>query len=100
MTYGINYLIQHHAHDDVPWRSTPLGLATENFWCLLRRHQEECVIGRAFMTGVTPVATADGIDLENISFNAEFSGFVAQARQVLLSPWTRWVLIVTLYSKR
>ncbi|KAK0449480.1 hypothetical protein EV421DRAFT_1900162 [Armillaria borealis] len=77
--YATNYHLQHHSPDDVRWQRTPLGIATDHFWTSLERHLEDH-IGRVFVTGVTPVATASGIILTNISFNPEFSGLCGPNR--------------------
>ncbi|KAG7444147.1 uncharacterized protein BT62DRAFT_254068 [Guyanagaster necrorhizus] len=70
--YGINYYLQHHVKDDILWQRTPLGLAMEHFWSLIKLNQEEGFTDGVFVMGVMPVATTDGIILGNISFHPEF----------------------------
>ncbi len=75
--YAINSFIEHGGYRDVVWQKTPLGMAMKNFWSVIKRQHEDSIVGRAFITGVTPFAldsTTSGFDLaQNISHNPDFS---------------------------
>ncbi|KAK0449515.1 hypothetical protein EV421DRAFT_1424565 [Armillaria borealis] len=78
-----NQFLLRHAYNDVAWNSTPLATAMENFWGLLEQKFAEDIIGRTFITGVTPV-TLDPMFAKNISFNPVFSGLCGLTKEEVM----------------
>ncbi|SJL15275.1 uncharacterized protein ARMOST_18766 [Armillaria ostoyae] len=99
-----NQFVQEHAYRDVAWKSTPLAIAMTKFWNLLERDFSPGVIGRAFITGVTPV-TLDPMFAENISFSPAFSGLCGLTKEEVMDVMDRmdvdgdsWIKPLTKYA--